>query len=126
MGFLDGGSIGFGDVSTGGSGGSGSIPANISNFKFIENDYLITSNDRLIASRNASYEEIEFTLPEKTNIEDGAMFEIVNMNESRTIKLKDTQDENIDGSPNIIISGQNNLSFILDKNNNLWKIVYGI
>lgn len=122
MGFLDNSNIGFGDISVGGgSSGSSQNP----NVVFKENDAILLATEKNVASKAATG-NIEYTLPSKDGLDNGSMFEIINMNTAFNITITDAQDLNIESQPSFIVSPQGNISLVLDKENSIWKIINGI
>lgn len=123
MGFLDGSSIGFGDISVGGGSSSGSSQNPSVIFK--ETSTTLLTSEKCVGSKNAS-SNIEYVLPTKGELLNGDMFEIINLNSNYSITIKDNEHNNIEGSNSFVIDAESNISVILDKDNNLWKLVNGI
>lgn len=122
MGFLDNSNIGFGDISVGGgSSGSSQNP----NVVFKENDATLLTTEKNVASKAAT-SNIEYILPSKDGLDNGSMFEIINMNTSFNITITDAQNSNIEGQASFTVSPQGNISLVLDKENSIWKIINGI
>ncbi len=124
MGFLDNSNIGFGDISVGGGSGGSSGSQN-PNVIFKEEDSQLLATEKNVASKAATA-NISYTLPSKADVDNGAMFEIINMNANFSITIIDSEDNNIEGQPSFVINPQGNISLILDKDNAIWKIVNGI
>lgn len=126
MGFLDNSNIGFAGIPIGGgSGGGGSSSSQNVNIVFKEVNSTLSSTDRNVASKAAA-SNIAYTLPAKAGVDNGAMFEIINMNASFNITIIDSEDQNIEGQESFVLNSQGNISIILDKDNSAWKIVNGI
>lgn len=125
MGFLDNSNIGFGDISVGGGSSGSSGSSQNPDVIFIEESKLLNNTQRCVASKNAP-NNIIYTLPHKSNLNDGAMFEFINMNSNYSMTLKDDDDQNIESGETFEVNAQSNISLVLDKENLVWKIIYGI
>jgi hypothetical protein len=119
MGFLDNSNIGFSDITIG--GGS---TVNNQNVVFRDGNTILSA-ERVVASKSAS-SDINYILPNKTNLVNGEVLEIINMNVGFNITLVDNQNSNIEGQNSLIIYPQSNISIVLDKDNMMWKIINGI
>ena len=126
MGFLTNSSVGFSNinVSSGGSGGGSEGASNI-DVVYKETSTTLLSTEQNVASKAAS-SNISYTLPSKGSLNEGIVFEVINMNQNYTITVIDSQDSNIDGQGSFVVGIQSNISFVLDKANSKWRAINGI